>query len=314
MGEIFGAAGQIAGSAIQASAMKDATQMQIDALQKNRDFVFQNLDPATINQQALAASQQQAQNRLALQGQIDPALLAQRYAAEGKLAEGTNALGTGAAQDVAKTAADQAIAGTKQTTDAKSALIDAALANLKAGATLPPDVQAELVQTGLEKTGQMSQSASSQGFGGQILRKVLGTAGIQLQQQRQQTAAALAGQAQNLEQSRAGILTNLFPNLSSLQLNTLQGSENALNTSNNMLPQAGLSGNDIANVWLQRVGATSNINNQAAQVAATGAVNQANAWAPAIGAGATAIGSAATSPAASSLWNTISGGGSDLVY
>jgi hypothetical protein len=143
---------------------------------------------------------------------------------------------------------------------------------------------------------------------------VLGTAGIQLQQQRQQTAAALAGQAQNLEQSRAGILTNLFPNLSSLQLNTLQGSENALNTSNNMLPQAGLSGNDIANVWLQRVGATSNINNQAAQVAATGAVNQANAWAPAIGAGATAIGSAATSPAASSLWNTISGGGSDLVY
>lgn len=292
MSDLFGGIGQVAGAAIQASAIKDATQMQIDALQKQRDFTFQQLDPATINAQALQASQEQAVNRLALQGQVDPALLGQRYTAEGALADQTAQLGNGPAQAVGDVAAQQAIQGTQQTTDAKTALIDAALQNLKAGATLPPDVQAELVQTGLEKTGQMTQTSDAQGFGGTILRKVLGTAGIQLQQQRQQNAAALAGQAQNLEQSRAQILGNLFPNLSSVQLNTLQGTENAFNTSNNALPQAGLSGNDIANVWLARVGASNQLAQSQANAAAQGAIGQAQAWAPAIGGATTSIGTA----------------------
>lgn len=303
MSEIFGAAGQIASSAIQAGAIKDATQMQIDALQKQRDFVFQQLEPSAINQQALQASVAQAQNRLALQGQVDPALLQQRYASEAQIGQQAAQLGNGPAQVVGGVAAEQAIQGTEGTTDAKNALIDAAMHQLSLGATLPPDVQAELVQTGLERTGQMTQTASASGFGGTLLRQILGTAGIQLQQQRQKQAADLSTAAQQLEQSRAQILGNLFPNLSSVQLNTLQGTEGVLGTSNSMLPQAGLSGNDIANIWLARVGATNQLAQSAADAAARGAQGVAQAWAPAIGGGFTTVGSMI--PSTSSAWNSI---------
>ena len=50
------------------------------------------------------------------------------------------------------------------------------------------------------------------------------------------------------------------------------------------MPQAGLTGNDIANLWLQRVGATGALNRDSANVAAAGAQGINQAWAPAIGA------------------------------
>src|SRR5574339_638015 len=90
---LFGAIGSVASAAIQAGALKEATQMQIEALQQARDFVYNQLDPNTINPQALAADIQNANARLALQGQIDPALLSSRYAAEASQAELLGKLG-----------------------------------------------------------------------------------------------------------------------------------------------------------------------------------------------------------------------------
>lgn len=314
MGEIFGAAGQIASSAIQAGAIKDATQMQIDALNKQRDFVFQNLDPATVNAAALSASQQQAANRLALQGKIDPTLLAQRYASEQNIAKQAGSLGAGPAQAVGNVAAQEAVAGAPGAKDAQKALIDAALKELDAGATLPPDVQAEIVQTGLEKTGQMTQTANATGFGGQTIRKLLGTAGINLQFQRQQQAAQLTSQAQQLEESRQKILGTLFPNLSTVQLNTLTGSQNVLKQANDMTPQAGLSGNDIANVWLSRVGATNTLAQSAADAAARGGIAQGQVWGSGLG---TAVGYGSRAlPSTQSVWNSAvnSNPDSNIVY
>jgi hypothetical protein len=319
MSDIFGAVGQIAGASIQASAMKEATQMQIDALQKQRDFVYKELEPGSVNAQAQQADIQRAQNQLALQAKIDPALLAQRYASEGAIAKtaGDLASGNTPADQVAATAAKEGIAGVPGEDKAKAALIDAALKELSAGATLPPDVQAQLVQTGLEKTGQVTGTANASGIGGQNLRTVLGTAGINLKFQREQQAANLSSQAQQLEASRQQILGNLFPNLQNQQLKNISAQQGVLQQSNAMAPSVGLGGTDITNLWLARVGATNQLAQTAANAAATGAAQQGQIWGNAVANTAPYLGGPTASSLGSGAYQWAKGlvsGGDNPIY
>lgn len=276
MSEIFSAAGQVAAASISANAARDATAAQIKALEKQRKFVFEQLDPARIGGAALAADTARAQNRLALQAQIDPELLRQRYAAQAAqsalLSDITS--GESRADRVAAQATDEALTGSR-TAEAKNALIDAALAELQAGATLPPDVQAELVQTGLQRSGRTSGQAGGAGFGGQILTNLLGSAGVALKKQRQDQAAGLLGQAQNLENSRASILGSLFPALAAQQQNKLAATSGVLQQSDLLVPEAGIGGASTANLWLARVGATNQLAQDAANAAARGGYAQA---------------------------------------
>lgn len=286
---------------MQANAIENATEAQIEALERQRDFVFSQLEPSRVNREALQADINRAQSQLALQGVTDPAALATRYAAEDQILQQVLGLGSGPADQVAAVAAQEAIAGTPGLNEAKNALVDAALQELRLGATLPPDVQAELVQAGLERSGETVGAATgSRGTSGQLLRQILGSAGVQLQAQRQERAAALTEAASNLEGRRQQILGTLFPNLSSMQLNTLQGAQGALAQSALMVPQAGLSGGDIAKLWLARVGATNQLASQSADIGMTGALNQAGAWNTAIGAGTRAL-----APYVGSAWNSL---------
>lgn len=306
MSEIFSAAGSVAAAAISAGAMKDATKMQVDALQRQKDFVYSQLDPSMIADLATGQDTTRAKDRLALQGVTDPELLKQRYASQQKLTDQLAGVGGGNSAAVANTAANEAVAGIPGMKAAQQKLIDAALKELDAGATLPPDVQNELVQTGLERAGQTSGAASAHGFGGQILRTVLGKAGIELQNQRQAKAAALTDAASTLESRRQQILGTLFPNLSTVQLNNLKATQGVLGQSNSMVPEAGLGGTDIANLWLARVGATNQLAQSGADAAARGATAQAQIWNNGIG---NAIGYGANAlPSTASLYNSIMGG------
>jgi hypothetical protein len=265
--------------------------MQIDALQRQRDFVFKNLDPNSVQAQATLADIQNSMARLQLQGTTDPALLAARYQSEGQLLNQGAQIGVQSGQ-VADQATKEALAGTPGMQDAKNKLVDEALAQLKAGATLPPDVEAQMVQAGLESSGMVTGAASGRGIGGQQLRTILGTAGIQLQQQRQKQAADLLSSAQNLENSRQNILQGLFPSLSATQLNNLGGSAKVLGTSASMLPDAGLGGQAITNVMLARVGATNQLAQSSADAAARGGMAQGAIWGNAVGGASSAIGRA----------------------
>lgn len=265
--------------------------MQIDALNQQRQFVFNNLNPNTVQAQATAADVQNANARLQLQGVTDPALLAARYQSEAQLLNQGGQIGVQSGQ-VADQATKEALAGTPGMQDAKNKLVDEALNQLKAGATLPPDVEAQMVQAGLESSGMVTGAASGRGIGGQQLRTILGTAGIQLQQQRQKQAADLLASAQNLENSRQNILQGLFPSLSATQLNNLGGSAKVLGTSASMLPDAGLGGQAITNVMLARVGATNQLAQSAANAGAANAMGQGAIWGNAVGGASSALGRA----------------------
>lgn len=306
MGEIFAAAGQIGAAQISANAARQATAMQLDALARQRQFVFNNLDPALIGPMASEADATNAANRLALQGLLDPNLLSQRYASEADINRRAGEIGVDSGK-ISQQAIDEATASGPAMTAAKNRLIDAANQQLSLGASLPPDVQAELVKAGLEKTGMVTQNAQGRGVGGNVLRTILGTAGIALQQQRQQQASGLLTAAQNLDTQRQNILQSLFPNLANTQLKNLAGQQGVLQQSNAMLPGGGLSGTDVANLWLARVGATNQISSNAANIAAQGTLAQGNAFANALGALGGGLGGAYNNGTLQNGYNTVSG-------
>lgn len=264
---IFGAAGAIAAAQISAGAIQDATKTQIDAINRQKQWVFDQLNPQVVGAQATLADAQRARARLMLQGQIDPELLKQRYASEADISKRASELGTGKEADVENQATLEALNQTPGFQQAKQGLIDAALKHLSEGATLPPDVQAELVQSGLEQSGMVTGHAGAKGVGGQILRTILGSAGVQLQAQREQQAQQLITTASNLDAQRQNILQSLFPKLAQTQLANLQAQQGVLAQSDSMVPQAGLGGTDIANIWLARVGATNQLTQSAANAA-----------------------------------------------
>lgn len=284
MGEIFGMAGTIAAASMQADAVKDATRMQINALKEQRNFVFNQLSPEVIGPQAQAADIERAKSRLALQGITDPALLAARYEASGALLEEAQKLGRGPSEAVAQQAAYEALKGGGTAEQMKQRLIDTALEELNAGATLPQDVQAELVRAGLERSGAVSGAATSRGLGGNITREMVGERALALKSERQAKALAMTQAADALEQNRASLLQTLFPALKANQLSNIGGAQTALAASASEMPEAGLSGESIANIWLARVGATNQLAQSAADAAARSQMGQAQAWSNAIGA------------------------------
>ena len=86
-----------------------------------------------------------------------------------------------------------------------SDLISQARAELNAGATLPASFQAELVRSGLAAGGAAGTGVAGEGATGVGTRTLLGSAGIQLQQERAAQAEGELGSAQTLQaQQEAG--------------------------------------------------------------------------------------------------------------
>lgn len=283
-GSLFGAAGAIAQGVIAEDAVAGASRIQNNALDQIRTNIQNNLSPDALQGVATKGDIQRAQQQQQLFSQMFPDLASASAAAQKSLAQQAGGFGAASqATQVGQAATADALKNAGATQQGQNALIDAALAQLKAGATLPPDVEAQLVQSGLEASGMVTQHASGLGIGGQQLRTILGTAGIQLQQQRQQQAAGLLNSAQQLETQRQQVLQDLFPRLSNTQLQQAQGASGIFGTAQSAVPQAGLSGTQLANVWLQRIGALNQVTGQQAGVNAAKDLAQGQIWANTIG-------------------------------
>jgi len=282
-GSLLGGAGAIASGIINNDAISEATKLQSSALQSVISRIQNEMTPAQLQQIATLGDTQRATQQQQLLAKIYPGLFAAQKTAENSLAAQAGGFGSQSlASQVGAKAASEALSA-PSTAGGQQQLIDSALAQLKQGATLPPDVEAQLVQAGLESSGMVTQHASGQGVGGQQIRTLLGTAGIQLQQQRQQQAASLLTQAQQLETQRQNVLQSLFPNLSQVQLQQAGGAGSIFGLTSSATPQAGLSGTSLANAWLQRIGATNQATEQLAGVQGAGKLAQAQNWSNTIG-------------------------------
>lgn len=266
--------------------------MQISALEKQAQKVFQELDPNVLSGQALNADVEKAKQRLALQALVDPSLSEARYVGQEKLLQGLQGVGAQPSDEIAALAAQSAQQLSPGLVQLKDRLIDAALSEVEAGASLPPDVQAELVKAGLEQGALVSGTTDPRGMSGNLTRRLIGERALKLQAERQGRAAALAQTAANLEQARTGLLGSLFPNLQRQESGNIGTAGTVLAQSNQMVPEAGLGGADIVNIQSARLGAGTQLAQEQADAAAAAGIAQGNIWNNAIG-GATA---ALTSP------------------
>ena len=269
------------GALSQAKHETAARQAQMKAIREQRKYLFENLDPEKMNPAVLKADTDRALAQRALQARIDPNLAAGRDLASAQMVDELAKNGV-VSQAVADRAVQEATTG-PQAVDSKGALIDAAMEQIKLGAKLPPDVQAELVQAGLEQSGMVTGRATAQGAGGTMLRTILGQAGVNLQMQRQQQAERLLASASNLEAQRQNVLNTLFPNLSALQSQKMARAAGVFGTSESAMPSAGMTGTDVANIWLARVGAANSLTQQAGNVRSASALAQGNIWNAAAG-------------------------------
>jgi hypothetical protein len=130
-------------------------------------------------------------------------------------------------------------------------LIQRAQSELDAGATFGPELQAEFVRSGLEKGIASGFGVGPDGQVGSNVRELLGGAGEQLKAHRLGQATGALSVADSLRQSRAQILGSLIPAAQSVEAQRAGLASGALSIAHQAMPQVGLAGREIANMFEQ---------------------------------------------------------------
>ncbi|HYG24431.1 MAG TPA: hypothetical protein VEH04_16760 [Verrucomicrobiae bacterium] len=138
------------------------------------------------------------------------------------------------------------------------ALVQRAKEDLDAGATLPPEFQAELIKAGLEGAGTRGESIDGRGAAGTSIRQLVGSAGLDLKERRENNARTNLGAAESLRGRRAAVLQELAVMDNNLRTAKGQRATGALTIGNATVPAIGLTGADAVNLSLQNI----NLKNQ----------------------------------------------------
>lgn len=251
-GAAVAAAGAAGAAYVKKSAADKAAHAQKAALNGQKKILEEELSYSKVNQQAVAAERQRAKERIALQEEIDPELAQLRQLGKQKLLEQAK-LPDASQQSVQ--VANQLFAEFQKPDQGldklKDQIINKAQEDLSRGATLPPEYQAELVRAGITAGSQAGLRTAQSTIGGKVTQ-ALGSAGVNLEQQRTQEAAGLAGVASNLESSRARLLSSIFPTISSSEATQRGIAASTFGIGEQTLPQAGLTGQEAANLQINK--------------------------------------------------------------
>lgn len=263
------AAGAAAASAdAKRHAAHKAGDAQKEALTGQAKILQDELSYSRVNQEAVNADRQRAKDRIALQEQIDPELAQLRQLGKQQLLD--QAKQPNASQQSVQVA--KQLFGEFQKPDAriealKDQIIGKAQEDLKAGATLPPEYQAELVRSGLVSAGQSGLKPAVSTIGGKVAQE-LGSAGINLQAQRTAEAQRLTQTANDLQTSRARLLESIFPTISQSEATQRQVAASTFGIGEATLPQAGLTGQEAAQLQINRGNTLMNIRGKRGAVSA----------------------------------------------
>lgn len=243
------AVGAVAAGAAVAKgiAAKNAAKKAAGAQNSAYDNVeFVDIDK--LNSDALSADAKRFDEQFKLQEKTDPTVAGLRKEGASNLLQGLHddANPNGDANALLKQLTAEGASDSPKREALINQLFDSAQAELNAGATLPPEFQAELVRAGLEKSGAAGTTGS--GAADASARTLLGSAGLNLQAQRRSQAEQLLSTADTLKQNRANILAGVLGTNENV-LNSKAGrATNAYGIGAAGVPQAGLTGADVANL------------------------------------------------------------------
>lgn len=130
-------------------------------------------------------------------------------------------------------------------------LLSRAKADLDAGATLPPEFQAELVKAGLEGAGTKGLSIEGRGSAGTDVRRLLGSEGLALKGAREANARTNITAAEALRERRARVLEGLATLDNNLRGAKVIRAGGAAAIGSAAVPSIGLTGQDDVNMSIQ---------------------------------------------------------------
>jgi hypothetical protein len=279
------AAAAAAGSAYAKKKAADkAAGAQKTALKGQKKILSEELGYDKVQQASVDAERNRAKERIRLQEEIDPELAQMRQLGKQQLlAQAQQPEASRESVQVAKQLFEENIKPSEGLEKLKDQIIGKAQEKLAQGATLPPEFQAELVRAGVSQ-GAQAGLKPTQGTVGGRLYQALGSAGVALEAQRQQEAQSLAGTAAGLQESRAKILSSIFPTISQSEATQRGIAASTFGIGDQNLPQAGLTGAEAANLQINRGNALMKIRGQRGAVSAQQALAQGEANAAYIGA------------------------------
>jgi len=291
-GAAVAAAGAAGGAYAKKKAADKGAEIQQKALVGQKKILKDELSFERINQAATDADRLRAENRLALQKEIDPELAQLRQLGKEKLLEETQRPNASLqSTQVANALFNENAKEDPRLEALKSSIINRAQEEIAAGSTLPPQFQAELVRAGVQQGAQAGFATDARTVGGTIA-KALGIGGEQLKVARENQAVNLAGAATNLDQSRANILGSIFPTIAAAEQARRQNAAAEFGIGEATLPESGLTGREAAAIQQNRGNTLLKIRGQQGQIKAQQAAAQGEATAAYIGAGASFASSA----------------------
>lgn len=278
----------VAGAAVATAVVKKqaadkAAYAQKQAIARQEAVLRKNLDPGALNRLAQSMDKERAENRLALQKEIDPEIASLRqYSKEQLLRLATQPAGTRQSEQVAKQLFEENIQPDERMERLKDTIIARAQEDFDQGANLPPEFQGELVRAGITSGARAGIAPNERTVGGATAR-LIGSAGIELKRQRAAEGAALATTADSLAQSRQRLLANIFPTVAATEQAEIQRATGGLGLAESLLPESGLSGTQGVDIELARNKAKMNLLAQRGNVIAQQKIAQGQAVAEGIG-------------------------------
>lgn len=278
-----GIIGGVASAVVQKQAADKAAAAQRKAIDQQQAILRKQLDPNALNTLAQQLDAERAKNRLELQKEVDPQIAELREFSKNELLRlAKQPAGTRQTEQVARQLFEENIRPDTDMERLKDTIIARAQEDFDAGATLPPEFQAELVRSGIEAGAQAGIGPSKRSVSG-VTSRLLGGAGIQLKQQRAAEGAALASTADSLARSRQALLANIFPTVAATEAAELGRAAGGLQVAESLLPESGISGVQGVNLEIARRKAQMGLMGQRGEVGAQLALARGQATSNAIG-------------------------------
>jgi hypothetical protein len=241
----LGGIGSMASGIIAMKGENDAYEIQKKGIDTQTKYLKKNFNPQKLAELSLKYDKGFLQRRMDMQKEFDPELAEMRELGKKQLLD--QARMDPSSLQSTKTANQlfrENINEDPKSAELRARLISQATKNLDAGAELPPEFQAELLRSGLNAGNQAGIKTDKRTIGGPVAR-LLGGAGVQLQQQRENQAMNLASSADASAQSRAKILSNIFPAVAAVEHQNAQRAGSAFALGQETMPSAGLTGREV---------------------------------------------------------------------
>lgn len=235
------AAGAAAGTSYLQGRAKKAALAEQSAAIRNLELI----DVKSYRKRAFNSDRAEYLNRFKLFREGDPGLSAVRDQAVSNLMSSLENTDVDV-QKITNLLVGRATEDDSRLKEIEGKLLERAGKKLDAGATLPPEFQAELIRSGLETAGATGVGANRQGPLAQLLGNKIGAEQLELERAREAEALALAGGAQALQTNRLNILRGIAPELQNLNIARGNQAAQAASLASAALPtSAGLGGAEI---------------------------------------------------------------------